>query len=76
MSMTHARSTRSQAFAAGATALASLIATIEASPIQVSARSARRASRAAPSGFDRTDTEILDWIASHRRGSYRRFILH
>jgi len=72
--MTHARSTRSLAIPTGPKALASLVATIGASPIRLPARSARRGS--APGGYDRTDLEILDWIASYRRGPHRRLLLH
>jgi hypothetical protein len=78
MSMIHARSPRPPAILPGAIVLATVVAMIEASPIRVSPRSAGRASRTdwAPLGYDARDIEILDWIASHRRGPHGRLLLH
>ncbi len=72
--MLHARLPRSSA-SSGRTALAALVAMVESLPIRLPARAGGEALRAdwAPRGYDRTDIEILEWIASHRGGRHGRF---
>jgi hypothetical protein len=46
-----------------------LVAMVETSPVRVPARTNEMArAHWVPAGYDRTDIEILEWIASHRRG--------
>jgi hypothetical protein len=57
-------------------AMATLVATIAASPIVVTADSTATAAsqRDVPAGFDAIDIAILDWIAAEGRRAGRRLL--